>query len=203
MRNSLKDKRDPVAFKREQEIQAFLHQQVAAGKLLIYYFDGSGFTTTPCVPYGWQKRGETRRLLTAQSKRLNVLGFMSLDNDSFFHTMEGRVDSQAAIAAFNAFADRYAEEFAQTKIPCLVILDNAPIQTSKAFLGKREDWMLAGICLHFLPTYSPELNPIEILWRKIKYEWLPLDAYKSYKDMKELVLAILAGFGEKYTITFG
>ena len=30
-----------------------------------------------------------------------------------------------------------------------------------------------------------------------------LDAYKSYKDMKELVLAILAGFGEKYTITFG
>jgi hypothetical protein len=189
MRNSLKDKRDPVAFKREQEIQALLHQQAAAGKLLIYYFDGSGFTTTPCVPYGWQKRGETRRLLTAQSKR--------------FHTVEGRVDSQAAIAAFNAFADRYAEEFAQTKIPCLVILDNAPIQTSKAFLGKREDWMLAGICLHFLPTYSPELNPIEILWRKIKYEWLPLDAYKSYKDMKELVLAILAGFGEKYTITFG
>ena len=37
MRKSLKDKRDPVAFEREQEIQAFLHQQVAAGKLLIYY----------------------------------------------------------------------------------------------------------------------------------------------------------------------
>ncbi|QQZ29522.1 helix-turn-helix domain containing protein [Thiothrix subterranea] len=35
MRKSLKDKRDPVAFKREQETQAFLHQQVAAGKLLI------------------------------------------------------------------------------------------------------------------------------------------------------------------------
>ncbi|QTR49476.1 hypothetical protein [Candidatus Thiothrix anitrata] len=55
MRKSLKDKRDPVAFEREKEIQAFLHQQVAAGKLRIYYFDGSGFTTTPCVPYGWQK----------------------------------------------------------------------------------------------------------------------------------------------------
>lgn len=203
MRKSLKDKRDPVAFEREKEIQAFLHQQVAAGKLLIYYFDGSGFTTTPCVPYGWQKRGETRRLPTAHSKRLNVLGFMSLGNDSFFHTVEGRVDSPAAIAAFDAFAARYAEEFAQTKIPCLVILDNAPIHTSKAFLGKRDDWMLAGICLHFLPTYSPELNPIEILWRKIKYEWLPLDAYKSYKDMKEQVLAVLAEFGKKYMITFG
>ena len=49
MRKSLKDKRDPADFERGKEIQAFLHQQVAAGKLLIYYFDGSGFTTTPCV----------------------------------------------------------------------------------------------------------------------------------------------------------
>ncbi|MEN9504062.1 MAG: hypothetical protein RI964_3347, partial [Pseudomonadota bacterium] len=29
------------------------------------------------------------------------------------------------------------------------------------------------------------------------------DAYKSYKDMKEQVLAILVEFGSKYTITFG
>lgn len=203
MRKSLKDKRNQTDFEREQEIQTFLLQQVAAGKLRLYYFDGSGFTTTPCVPYGWQKRGETRCLPTAHSKRLNVLGFMSLDNDSFFHTVEGRVSSETVIAAFDAFAAQYAAEYAQTRTPCFVILDNAPVHTSKAFLGKRDDWMLAGICLHFLPTYSPELNPIEILWHKIKYEWLPLDAYKSYKDMKEQVLAVLAEFGKKYTITFG
>ena len=142
MRKSLKDKRDSIDFEREKDIQAFLHQQMAAGKLLIYYFDGSGFTTTPCVPYGWQKRGETRRLPTTQSKRLNILGFMSLGNNSFFHTVEGRVDSQAAIAAFDAFAVRYAEEFAQTKTPCVVILDNAPIHTSKAFIGKCDDGVM-------------------------------------------------------------
>ena len=203
MRQSLKAKRDPLAFEREQAIQALLHQAVATHQWQVYYFDGSGFTTTPCVPYGWQRRGETRRLPTTQSRRLNVLGFMSLSNDSFFHIVEGRVDSPAAIAAFDAFAARYAPTFEQTQKPCFVILDNAPIHTSKAFLAKRDDWMLAGICLHFLPTYSPELNPIEILWRKIKYEWLPLDAYKSYKDMKEQVLAILDRFGKKYTIIFG
>ena len=202
MRKSVKNPSDPVAFQREKDIQAFLHQQVAAGKLRLYYFDGSGFTTTPCVPYGWQKRGETRKLPTAHSKRLNILGFMSLDNDSFFHAVEGCVDSAAVITAFDAFAARYAETFAQTNIPCFVLLDNASVHTSKAFLAKRDDWMLAGICLHFLPTYSPELNLIEILWRKIKYEWLPLDAYKSYNDMKEQVFAILDRFGEKYTITF-
>lgn len=203
MRQSLKAKRDPLAFEREQAIQTVLHQAVATRQWSVYYFDASGFSTTPCVPYGWQKQGETRELPTTPSKRLNVLGFMSLSNDSFFHIVEGRVDSLAAIAAFDAFAARYAPTFEQTRKPCFVILDNAPIHTSKAFLAKREDWMLAGIYLHFLPTYSPELNPIEILWRKIKYEWLPLDAYKSYKDMKEQVLAILVEFGNKYTITFG
>ena len=106
-------------------------------------------------------------------------------------------------AAFDAFAARYAPTFAQTQKPCFVILDNAPIHTSKAFLAKRLAWMSMGICLHFLPIYSPELNPIEILWRKIKYEWLPLAAYNSYKDMKEHVLAILNAFGSQYTITFG
>ncbi|MCK5898808.1 MAG: transposase [Methylococcales bacterium] len=53
-----------------------------------------------------------------------------------------------------------------------------------------------------LPTYSPELNLIEILWRKIKYEWLPLSASVSYSDLKESVLKILNSFGKKYTITF-
>lgn len=124
MRQSLKAKRDPLAFEREQAIQALLHQAVATRQWQVYYFDASGFSTTPCVPYGWQQRGETRELPTAHSKRLNVLGFMSLINDSFFHIVEGRVDSQAAIAAFDAFAARYAPTFEQTQKPCFVILDN-------------------------------------------------------------------------------
>ena len=138
MRQSLKAKRDPVDFERGKHIQAFLRQQAARGKIHLYYFDGSGFSTLPCVPYGWRQRGETRRLPTASSKRLNVLGFMSLSNDSFFHTVEGHVDSLAAMTAFDAFdafAARYAPTFAQTKRPCFVILDNTPPYTPvKGFL---------------------------------------------------------------------
>ena len=112
MRQSVKAKRDPVAFEREQSLQTVLHHAVATRQWSVYYFDASGFSTTPCVPYGWQKLGETRELPTTPSRRLNVLGFMSLNNDSFFHTVEGPVDSQAAIATFDAFAARYAPTFA-------------------------------------------------------------------------------------------
>ncbi|WP_368860940.1 transposase, partial [Desulforhabdus sp. TSK] len=37
-----------------------------------------------------------------------------------------------------------------------------------------------NLYIKFLPTYSPELNLIEILWRKIKYEWLSFSAYLSF-----------------------
>jgi transposase len=84
----------------------------------------------------------------------------------------------------------------------VVIIDNASVHTSHAFLAKRDDWMAQGIGLHYLPTYSPELNLIEILWRKIKYEWLPLNCYIDYQTLKKSILEILKNFGKKNKITF-
>ncbi|MBK8508694.1 MAG: transposase [Candidatus Competibacteraceae bacterium] len=46
------------------------------------------------------------------------------------------------------------------------------------------DWFRQGVNLHWLAPYSLELNLIEILWRKIKYEWLPLKADLSFDHLK-------------------
>lgn len=179
-----------------------MQQKEDENKIVLGYFDASGFNTMPCIPYAWQPTGETLELHSQRSQQLNVLGFITRDNQSFFHAVEGRVDSDTVIGAFDAFAMRYAEEYAQTKRPCIINIDNAPVHTSKKFQAKRDEWAALGVGLHFLPTYSPEFNLIEILWRKMKYEWLPLDASDSYVKLKESVLEILDGFGEKYTITF-
>jgi transposase len=45
--------------------------------------------------------------------------------------------------------------------------------------------------VHYLPPSCPELNPIEILWRKIKHDWLPLSCYTCYANLKTAVLEIL------------
>jgi hypothetical protein len=45
-------------------------------------------------------------------------------------------------------------------------------------------------------------EPVEILWRKIKYEWLPLDAYLNFKTLTASLFEILKGIGSKYRITF-
>jgi len=54
----------------------------------------------------------------------------------------------------------------------------------------------------FIPPYCPEFNLIELLWRKIKYEGLPLNAYQNFKAMTRVLFEVLRDIGPKYRITF-
>jgi transposase len=201
-RRSLKGQRDEELFREAQkELESFREQEVE-GKINMSYFDESGFSTIPCIPYAWGPIGKTRLLDSKHSKRLNILGFMNRSNDVFIYPVEHTVTSLEVVAVFDSFAANYATKFAETSIPHIIILDNASIHHSKVFKSHIDYWLKQGVKLYFLPPYSPELNLIEILWRKVKYEWLPLDAYKSYQHMKDTVLDIFANVGSKFSITF-
>jgi len=56
--------------------------------------------------------------------------------------------------------------------------------------------------IFFLPPYSPQLNPIEQLWKFMKYYWIELDAYKSVEKMKNYVEKVIIGYGTDYEIIF-
>jgi len=84
----------------------------------------------------------------------------------------------------------------------VVLIDNASMHTSNAFLENIEKWEKQGLFIHNIPPYSPELNKIEILWRKIKYEWLDFSAYESFSALKKALNDILATIGEDYVINF-
>lgn len=171
-------------------------------KINLYYFDESGFSTISSVPYAWQLKGNTVEIPCFRSKQLNILGFISRDNQSFFHAVEGGVKTEQVIEAFDLFTSHYADEYVIHKKPCIIILDNASTHTSDAFLAQQDNWVARGVLLHYLPPYSPELNLIEILWRKVKYEWLPLSCYLSYENLKKGVVDLLSNFGHEYRITF-
>jgi transposase len=59
-----------------------------------------------------------------------------------------------------------------------------------------------GTVCFFLPRYSPYLNLIEILWRKIKHEWLKPKDYETLKSLEEALKNILIGFGRDFFINF-
>jgi transposase len=83
-----------------------------------------------------------------------------------------------------------------------VILDNAAQPTSYAFKNCQREWEKRGLFIIYLLPYSPELNLIEILWRFIKYTWLPFSAYQSFTTLKKSLDSVLAGIEEKYQINF-
>ena len=96
------------------------------------------------------------------------------------------------------------DEFSMSlEYPTVVVLDNASIHKSKAVEAKMEEWERRGMTLYFLSTYSPELNLIEILWRKIKYEWMPRSAYESIFNLRSAIRNIIDLFGSnEYRILF-
>ncbi|MBC6477315.1 MAG: transposase [Hormoscilla sp. GM7CHS1pb] len=84
----------------------------------------------------------------------------------------------------------------------VLVMDNASTHTSNAVKNKQEEWEKKGLTIFYLPTYSPQLNIIEILWRFIKYSWLNTDAYESWKSLVKAVEDMLRDVGEKYKINF-
>jgi len=82
-----------------------------------------------------------------------------------------------------SFAAQRAAEYAIHDRPCVVNLET-PRGTLDSPLERNGAWAACGVDVHYLPAYSPELNAIETLWSKIKYEWLPSDCYASNQTMK-------------------
>lgn len=85
--------------------------------------------------------------------------------------------------------------------PLVVILDNASIHTTKKLAPYWELLKTKGMQLYFLPPYSPELNRIEMLWYKMKYEWLPFKSFTSVQ-LEQAIDEITVGFGSLYQLTF-
>ncbi len=203
LRRSLKRQRDEEAFRQAQAELANLREQLRAGtcEFEVWYYDEAGFSLSACVPYAWQAIGERIELENRgnQGKRQNVLGFMRWDaGDFYLPAFEGSINNHLVAGCFRRFAK--AKKGAKPK---LIILDNAPAHRGEEFEEELEELEKMGVFVWFLPSYSPELNLIELLWRKIKYEWLGLDIYGSYQTMCEGLFEVLKGIGSKYRITFG
>jgi len=187
---------EPHKYSRSQAMIARLQARESQGECDLWYFDGAGFCLEPYLPYAWQPRGTTIAVPTSShGRRLNVLGFLKRNNDLYPYMIEGSVDTAVMIECFEQLS-------AQIDKRSYVLLDNAPMHRSKAFIQHIPQWVRKGLIVKYLPSYAPELNLIEILWRFIKYYWLPFSAYTSFQCLYKAVEDILTRFGTDYTITF-
>ena len=165
--------RNEADFRMAQHELESLKELEDKGLIELYFCDESGFNLTLYMPYAWQKKGQTICLHTAKGGSYNVLGMMRRDNTLHAYGFQGSINSQVAIACVDEFATQREQKLdcrATKDLPTYLIIDSAPIHNSQAFRAKEEQWAQQGITIKRISAYCPELNLIEILWRKVKYD---------------------------------
>ena len=83
----------------------------------------------------------------------------------------------------------------------VVVLDNATAHR-KAVKERGHIWQERGLFIWFLPTYSPHLNIAEMLWRRLKYEWLRPEDYADEDTLRLAVWTALKAVGNSLKINF-
>jgi len=108
------------------------------GIVELYYFDESAFNLTPNLPYAWSTIGQTISIPSKMSKKLNVLGFLNINNSKLFaSTTYDRVDTEVVIEVFNLFVEQLTKD-------TIVVVDNVPTHTSRKFKEQMKIWEEKG-----------------------------------------------------------
>lgn len=194
-RQSLKHFRNQQLFEEKAKELDSLVELHKEGFIDLYYGDESHFGLTPNVPYAWQHKDRQILLPCRKSNRLTVFGLLTIDSQIQYHITQGGFKSNDLIDCIDAFCKTITKK-------TIIVLDNAPIHRSKIFNAKIKQWENQDLYIFFLPPYSPELNKIEILWRFIKYRWLPIDAFLNFQNLKDRLNDVLENINSKYVINF-
>lgn len=153
----------------------------------LYFGDEAGFSLTPYVPYGWQKVGEQTGIPTKNKQVANVLGLLNPLNK---HLITYTAKDKEMINRFNDLSEKIDKE-------TIIVLDNAPWHRSETFMAKLQEWQKKDLYIFHLPPYSPHLNVIETLWRKIKHEWLRPKDYNSKTALRKRLKEIFTTFADQ------
>jgi transposase len=128
-------------------------------KDIILFIDSVHPSQNTKLAYGWIKRGIDKAVPTTASRtRINLVGAINLQNLSqpIFDTYD-TVNKESIIDFFKQVRKRYLD----TDI-INIILDGAGYHKA---IDVQSVAKKLNIKLHFLPPYSPNLNPIERLWK--------------------------------------
>lgn len=181
------------AFKREY--LGDLERLSEQGKIDLFYGDESRVCLQPCVPYAWQFGDEQASIPSTPGGGMNCFALLSRDN----RCLSAVTESSITAAWISEKLDHLSLCVRRLTV---VVLDNARVHT-KAVKARFSVWQERGLFVWFLPTYSPHLNIAEVLWRKLKYEWLRAEDYADKETLHYAVWQALSAVGKSLRIEFG
>ena len=130
--------------------------------------------------YGYSVRGKPAKSqkLLVRGERISVIAFMSMRGLLDCKVIHGTVDGDRFYDFVNSHLLPQLQPYNGSNPHSVVVLDNASIHHVDEAVKAIED---VGAIVHFLPPYSPDLNPIEEMFSKVK------STMKSFEEMMEQV----------------
>lgn len=191
----MKAKETEEVYEHKREILGELETLAEKQEIDLYYSDESRVSLEPNVPYGWQFADEEVSMPTTKGGGLNCFALLSRTNQCLVKTGEQSFSAQFILEQFEVLS------FNLRKLT-VIVLDNARIHRSRIIKERVKIWQQRGLYLFYLPRYSPHLNIVETLWRKLKYEWLTPTDYQSKEHLFYQITLALKAVGNSLFIRF-
>lgn len=150
------------------------------------FYDEAFFRRESTVTRGWYPKGQKSEVSCPVTfDRVGVCGAVSPRPGSLFSLLFDGFDSDTFIYFLSWLLK---ESTIDKKI--ILILDNATSHKSKKvkeYVAEHED----RIELLYLPPYSPDLNPIERVWKDLRYQVTHNVFCKTLDDLEKAVASYL------------
>jgi transposase len=149
----------------------------------ICFMDGVHPSHNVQLGYGWIKKGVEKYIPSNCGRsRINLTGALDIISHEVVVQEDITLNAEATIRFFEKLQQSQPD-----KNWIHVFCDNAPYYRNKDVTKYLET---SRIKLHFLPPYSPNLNPIERLWKWMKEVVVYNTYYEEFEDFR----GAIAGF---------
>jgi transposase len=166
------------AVKEKQEEFIGKLQSIRNENAPIFFADATHPTHQTELSYGWILKGSEKEILTSSGrKRINILGAVCLQTYDVLATFY-EVINQESVCDFLCNLRKKSN----TAEKIYFVLDRGPANTA---LTVKDVAQMLNIELVYLPSYSPNLNPIERLWKFFKKIVLRNKYFEKFDEFKD------------------
>jgi transposase len=164
-------------------------QAARAGRRAVFFVDAAHFVWAPFLGWLWCLSRLFVRSATGR-RRYNVLGAVNaVTHQCLRVTNEGYSNAETVCTLLRTLAG------AGLRLPITLVLDNVKYQRCELVQSLARS---LGIELLFLPSYSPNLNLIERLWRFVRKRSLNSTYYESFEQFQAASDGCLDNLATKY-----
>jgi len=168
-----------------------IEEQRRKTQAMLYFQDESSVSLVPVLGKTWAPKGETPRVkVTGNRGSIAVSSAISPAGRMVFRIEKKNINSKT----FIDFIKQIMKNHKWRKV--IVVTDNAPAHAAKIvedFIKENKD----KISIYYLPTYSPDLNPDEEVWKYLKNVKLKAHQARNKDEFKPLVLSKMHSIQKK------